>query len=196
MRRFVVIAHDVPPSPDFSLDDLPGSAGRLDVLCRCVADGLLTSHGVRSDAEVVVVVQDELVIRFDGTSIRRLQPDERSTAARFRDALGDSRDAIGEIAVESSPGVTVRRGDLGTALAESPEPIIQLHEAGEPLPETSPTESATYVLSDHRSFDSGDETTLSEFVDRRVSVGPVAIHANHAISVVQNYLDTDGYETY
>lgn len=196
MRRFIVLAHEAPTSPDFSLDDLPGSAGRLDIIVRSVTAGLLSSHGVRSDVDVVVVVQDQLVIQFAGESIRGLHPDERSTAARFRDALRDARDAVGTIAVESSPGVTVRRGDLASVLDDPPAPIVQLHEDGDPLPDLSPTDSITYVLSDHQSFSESDETTLAEAVDRRVSVGPMAVHADHAITIAHNYIDTDGYRRY
>lgn len=196
MRRVIVLGHELPTTPDFSLDDLPGSAGRLDVLCRCVTAGLLTSHGIRSNTEVIVVVQDELVIRFAGDEVRRLQPDERSTAARFRDALDAADEAIGSIVVDVSPGVTVQRGDLETAVAGAPGRLVRLHGDGTALPETDLGEPATFVLSDHRSFTDSDDRILEAAGAESVSVGPLAIHADQAITVAHNFLDTDGYRHY
>ena len=40
-RRFVVIGQQASASPDFSLLDLPGTSGRLDVLLRCLRAALL-----------------------------------------------------------------------------------------------------------------------------------------------------------
>ncbi len=49
MRQFVIIGHDAPTTPEFSLDDLAGAAGRLDVLCRCVTSAFLLRHAIRED---------------------------------------------------------------------------------------------------------------------------------------------------
>ena len=87
MRQFVVCGHDAPTTPEFPLDDLPSAAGRLDVLCRCVNSALFLSHGIRDEARVHLVLRDELTVSFDGGSVRRLNPDERSTAATIRNAL-------------------------------------------------------------------------------------------------------------
>src|SRR5260370_886010 len=56
VRRFVVIGQQASASNDFSLDDLPGSSGRLDVLLRCVRAALLVSHGLRRDVVVYLVL--------------------------------------------------------------------------------------------------------------------------------------------
>lgn len=196
MRRFVVIGHEAPTTADFPLDDLPGSAGRLDVLCRCVMAGLLRSHGIRSDTEVVTIHQDELAVRFSGETVRHLHPDERSTAARFRSAIADAREAVGATEVESAPGIFVSHGDLASILADTPDPVIQLDPAGDPLTSLDPIDQGTFVLSDHRPFGPADRQLLAETIDDRVSLGPVALHADQAISIAHNYLDTEGYRTY
>ena len=196
MRQFLILGHDAPTDAAFSLDDLPGGAGRLDVLCRCVTTGLLNSHGIRTDAAVTTLHQNEIAVRFDGESIKRLNPDERSTAARFRTALGDAENAIGSVGVESSPGVIVAKRNLTDLLAEVPKPIIQLHPGGDSVTTLPSDTSGTFVLSDHRRFADHDEQILEGRCDRRISVGPVALHADQAITVLHNYLDTDGYHTY
>lgn len=195
MRRFVVIGHQVPVEPGIDLDDLAGNAGRLDVLCRCVAAALLHSHGIRADSELVTVHRDDLSLRFSGESLRGLRPDERSIAGRFDAALADAGEAVGHREVSSSPGVAVSRRDLAGLLADVEGPIVQLHPAGEPIVDWDPG-PATFVLSDHRPFAPADDEVLDEHADIRLRVGPIALHADQAIAIVHNYLDTDGYAAY
>lgn len=196
MRRFIVIGHEAPIDPAFSLDDLPGSAGRLDILCRCVVAALLRSHGVRADAEIITLHQDTVAIRFDGEAISRLNPDERSTAARFRQALEARSRAVGRMEVEVAPGLFVAHRDLEAVLAECPGAVIQLHPQGDAVTGLPTSRDVTFVLSDHHSFSQSDQQHLDRVIDRRISLGPVPIHADQAITVVHNYLDTDGYRQY
>ena len=196
MRRFVIIGHDAPVEATFPLDDLPGAGGRLDVLCRAVTAALLESHGIRADAEITTVHQDALSITFAGDAIRNLRPDERSTAARFRTALEAASDAVGAIPAEPAPGIAVYRRGLVETLETVPGSVIQLHPAGEPITTLSPTADLTFVLSDHRSVTDEDQETIEAVADRRVSIGPIAVHADQAITIAHNYLDTDGYRSY
>ncbi|MDY7081623.1 MAG: tRNA (pseudouridine(54)-N(1))-methyltransferase TrmY, partial [Halobacteria archaeon] len=80
MRKFVVLGHTAPTEPDFTLNDLPGSAGRLDVLCRCVNSSFFLSHSLREDVRLYLVLQGEITLRFEGRELQHLNPDERSTA--------------------------------------------------------------------------------------------------------------------
>jgi tRNA (pseudouridine54-N1)-methyltransferase len=195
MRDFVCLAHEVPLDGAASLDDLPG-AGRLDLLARFVTSALLTSHGVREDTAAHLVVRDQFTVRVDGATVRNLRPDERSTAARLRDAL-DARDgAIGHQEAEPSPGVHVGRFDLAATLDRLDGPLVQCHEAGTPLPEESVPEDPTFVLSDHRDFTDAEADLLAERADARVSVGPERLHADQTVTVAHNWLDTGGYRTY
>ena len=198
MRQFVVLGHDAPATADFSLDDLPSGAGRLDVLCRCVSAGLFLSHAVRDDVRVHLVLGDEFTVSFDGSAVRRLNPDERSTAARIRGALEERQEAIGHIPVETSPGVSLRRVGFEQTLADvaAESTVVQLHEGGAPVVDVDPPEDPAFVLSDHRDFTDDEETLLSTVADARVRLGPRALHADHAITVAHNYLDTGGYTEY
>jgi len=198
MRQFVCLAHDAPTTPSFSLDDLAGGAGRLDALCRSVTAALLRSHGIREDVRVHLVLQDELTIVVDGSEVRRLNPDERSTAARIRTALEHRDEAIGALPAEPSPGFEVyRRGFEATFEALSPEStIVQLHEDGDPLTAGSLPENPVFVLSDHGDFTEADLEVLATHADRRVRLGPVALHADQAITVAHHALDTRGYEQF
>jgi tRNA (pseudouridine54-N1)-methyltransferase len=198
MRQFIVIGHDAPTTPDFSLDDLAGGAGRLDLLARCVSAGLFLSHGIREDTRVHLVLRDQFTVTFDGSSVRRLNPDERSTAALVRTALEHRADAIGHMPAESTPGVTIRRMGFETVLDDVADgaTVVQLHEDGAPVVDVEPPSDPVFVLSDHHDFTDGETDLLSEAADERVTVGPEALHANHAITVAHNYLDTEGYTSY
>lgn len=195
MRRFVVVGHEAPTDPDFSLSDMPGGAGRLDVLCRCVAAGLLTSHGVREGAAVWLVLQDAVTVRFEGATIRNLAPDERAVAGLVRSALAAGERAVGAQWVEASPGVTVAKQGLEAALESTADAgaVVQLHEDGAPVTGLEPAEATTFVLSDHRDVTAAEQALLDDHVNARVSLGPTRLHADQAIVVAHHYLDTAGY---
>jgi len=194
MRQFVVVGHEAPTEP-FGLEDLPG-AGRVDLLARCVSAGIFLSHDIREDVRVHLVLADALTVSFDGATLRHLHPDERNVAARISGALEQKAKAIGHLPAEPSPGVELYRTGLAETLDRLDGPVVQLHEAGTPVPEAELPADPVFVLSDHQSFSVEDETTIADRRVGRVSVAPVPIHANHAVAVVHNYLDTAGYERY
>ncbi|WP_436347407.1 tRNA (pseudouridine(54)-N(1))-methyltransferase TrmY [Natronorubrum sp. FCH18a] len=198
MRHFVLLGHEVPTEPDFSLDDLAGGAGRLDALCRSITASFVTSHGIREDVRTHLVVQDELTITFDGSDLRRLNPDERSTAALVRNALEHRDEAIGALPAEPSPGVELyRRGFEGTLEEVADEgTVVQLHEDGEAMVDAGGLENPVFVLSDHRDFTDDEERLLEGVVDQRLRLGPELLHADQAITVAHHYLDTGGYEQF
>jgi tRNA (pseudouridine54-N1)-methyltransferase len=198
MRQFIVLGHDVPTTADFSLSDLAGGAGRLDVLCRCINAGLFLSHGIRDDARIHLVLNDEYTVRFDAQTAKRLYPDERAVASRIRGALEAKNDAIGHQPAEVSPGVELYRMGFESTLEAVARDgtVVELHENGEPLAEASPPDNPVFVLSDHHDFTPEEAELLAEQADQRISVGPEILHADHTITVVHNWLDTEGYQTY
>ena len=198
MRQFLVVGHDAPTTPEFSLDDLAGGAGRIDVLCRCVTSALFRSHSIREAVRVHLVLGDEFTVRFDGRTVRRLNPDERSTAALIRTALEHRADAIGHMPAESTPGVTIRRMGFEATLEDlaADATVVTLHEDGDPAADVDPPADPLFVLSDHRDFTDGESSLLAAAADERLRLGPEVLHADHAVTVAHNYLDTEGYTTY
>ncbi|OYR67516.1 tRNA (pseudouridine(54)-N(1))-methyltransferase TrmY [Halorubrum ezzemoulense] len=204
MRQFVVIGRDVPTDPGaISLSDIPG-AGRLDLLCRCVSAGVFLSHGIRESVRVHLAIADEFTVSFDSDALRHLHPDERNVAARVRDALDARDEAIGHMPADVSPGVEIRRMGLDATLdrlvgADGRGPdgtLVKLHEDGAPLIDAEPPEDPVFVLSDHHDFAPDEAAAVDERADRRLRVGPELLHADHAITVVHSWLDTDGYASY
>jgi len=173
-------------SGEFSLNDLPGTGGRIDVVCRAVGAGLFVSHGVRADTEVSVLVQNAVLIRIAGNRVKRLNPDERSTAAILQLALR----GVGPDEVETTPGVVASQAALTQALDRfyqlDAHPIV-LHEDGEPIESFSLPADPAFILSDHEDFTDEDEATLVDVP--RVSLGRAPLHASQCITIVHYLLD-------
>ncbi|WP_096390310.1 tRNA (pseudouridine(54)-N(1))-methyltransferase TrmY [Halopenitus persicus] len=197
MRQFVIVAHELDPAANVSLDDLPGT-GRLDLLCRCVGAAVFLSHGIRESVRVHLAVDDAYTVRFDADRLRHLHPDERNVAARIRDALQVREDAIGHQPADVSPGVEIYRMGFSETIDRLAREgtVVQLHEDGTPLAAETPPTDPVFVLSDHRDFTADERGTLADVAERQVRLGPETLHADHAITVAHNWLDTDGYASY
>lgn len=184
MRRFVVVSHTVPPDGQWGLDDLAGAAGRVDVLCRAVTTALFTSHGIRDDTEVLLVFPGPSTIRIRGATVQRLNPDERSTAARIRNALGHPHPDPWWEDVE--PGIAVAPFGLDDALQDAP--VLWLDRDGHDIMETE-LPDGTWVLSDHQPFGESELEVLHSRAPHRISLGDTWYHGHHAIAIVQYLLD-------
>ena len=114
MRRFLILGHKAPVTPEFHLNDLPGAAGRLDVLCRAIGASLFLSHGIRRDTEVMLLLQDTVRMRISGQYVKRLNPDERSTAALIRRALAALQDSRGS----EASGSTLQDSEVASAAGD------------------------------------------------------------------------------
>jgi tRNA (pseudouridine54-N1)-methyltransferase len=185
MRSFAVVGHLAPTGDGFTLDDLPGSAGRMDLLCRCVTAALALSHGIRRDAEIHLLLlgppapPKEVLIR--GDSVRSLSPDERSTAALIRRALALP---VGEAFRESTPGILARRGGLAGLVVGGGYAVLS--EKGKDV-RAEKDLPAGFILSDHLDFTPEEEELMAGLPC--LSVGPRVLQADQAITVLQNELD-------
>jgi tRNA (pseudouridine54-N1)-methyltransferase len=195
MRQFIVLGHDAPTDADFDLDDLAGGAGRLDVLCRAVNSALFLSHDIREDVRVFLALADSVTLRIEGSELRYMNPDERNIASLLRSGLEAKSAAIGHQEAESTPGIYVSKRGFEPVLERAARDgfIVQLHEDGDPIASVEPPENPVFVLSDHRDFTDEEQVLLDAEVDHRVRLGPEILHADHAITVVHNWLDTDGF---
>lgn len=190
MRAFVVVSHTAPLDGDFPLEDLPGGAGRLDILCRCVVDSFLISHGIRRDVVLHLIIRGEVVVTLDGGRLRHLNPDERSTAALLRRALALVPDLPPGQALPATPGISVRRlslpGLLEELRAQGLSPLLLL-ETGKPLRSFPLPPHPAFFLSDHLDFTPDELDQLG--VLPAVSLAPIALHGHQCIILVHNELD-------
>ncbi len=197
LRRFVVVGHNVNADGDFTLNDLCGGAGRLDVLLRCVSSAFFISHGLRREVELYLHFPGHggfqglppsgpKTVRLVGRELRYLNPDERSTGALVRTALLKRLD--GEEERQSTPGIYVSKRPFEDIARALPWPV-QFAEDGGPWQAGSFPEDVTFYLSDHHDFVAAEAEALSRVGARRVSLGPTSLHSHHCITVAHWLLD-------
>jgi tRNA (pseudouridine54-N1)-methyltransferase len=195
MRSFVVIGRTATASSDFSLDDLPGSSGRLDVLLRSVRAALLYSHGLRADVRVYLLLRGgplaPRVLRIDSRSARFVRPDERSLALLVKKTLAASPDDLGGSFVELRPGVALASGDLDCVLSELGRAALYVLEESAPDVRSVALrqDDAAYVLGDHLGFETLDRERFATLGATAVSIGPRSLHTDDVIAVLSNELD-------
>ena len=118
VRDVVVICHDVPQfvaQGAFALNDL--SAGRVDLMARCIAATLCYSHGVRKRSRIWLHMANwKRTVCCDGGRARSVKPDERTIASSMHRALSGSPLRT-EVATE--PG-GLRPGEEATVATETP----------------------------------------------------------------------------
>lgn len=198
MRSFIVVGHKAKTTPDFSLEDIPGTSGRLDILCRCINAAFVLSHGIRKDVNVYLVLlggEPHKTICLKGETLRHLNPDERTTAALLKKALALA--ATPEWAMSTS-GIFVRTGGLAETLQDLKDlKLIYLREDGADIRSININSNdngnisgnAAFILGDHTGMMPDEESLINQAGAEIVSVGPMSLHADHCIVLINNELD-------
>lgn len=195
MRRFLILAHRVPVTGAFTLNDLAGGAGRMDEVARAVSTAFTLSNDLRRETEVTVLFTAEpppRARRVDlvGGRLRYLNPDERSTAALIKNALVRSVDH--PRAFESSPGLTVAAVDPVVALDEvlARPDALWLTETGTPIESWAADRTEfSAVVSDPYDPSGSERARLEESGVPRVSVGPRSLRTSQVVDAVHLEFD-------
>ncbi len=195
MRRFLLVAHKVPPNGEFTLNDLAGGAGRMDEVARTVSTAFTLSNDLRRDTEVTILFAAAPTpaarrIELAGARLKHLYPDERSTAALLKNALDGAAKFPSDY--EASPGLKVGPVDPLPYLANflRSDGAVWLTEDGAPIGTTplSPTQFSAFVSDP---FDPTEEeaTVLRASGVTRISVGPRSLRTSQVVDAVHRELD-------
>jgi len=198
MRGFLVIGNKAVTRP-FSLKDLAGSAGRMDILCRCVAQAMFISHGIRRDSEIYLLLLGDpdppKALRILGNEVKYMAPDERNIGGLIRKALSIKVDKDWKI---STPGIYVARKNLKDLLDELSnryDQIIYLREDGVDIREVvSKIKNPLFVLGDHLGVREEDERLILKYSDMIISLSPISLQADQCIVIVHYELDRITYK--
>lgn len=194
MRAFLIVGNKAVTKP-FNLNDLAGGAGRMDVLCRFVAQALFISHGIRKDVEVFLLLLGEpdppKTIKIVGSEVKTMAPDERNIAGLIRRAL---KIECNENWKESTSGIYISRKGLGDLLSELSKhyKIVYLREDGEDIRDfvgKIKNENCLFVLGDHLGLDDGQEGIVLSYADNVISVSPISLQADQCVVIVHYELD-------
>lgn len=189
-RRFLFISHRTPLNGDFSLSDLTGRGGRMDVIARAVTSALLTSNGIRRDASASVFFSDHAgghkLVVVSGSSVRYLNPDERSAAGLLKGALERaSTSASGT----SGPGVYFHDMPLGEAINQLSSDclVYYLREDGKRRGEMKLP--GLFVLGDNMDLTQEEELELTSHSPLRISLSATSMHSDHCAVIINWLLD-------
>ena len=195
-RVFVIVCSKATTAP-FNLNDMPGSAGRMDLVCRFIAQVIFVSHGVRKDSMAIAVLKGEpdppKAILVKGNEVRYMAPDERNIGGLIRKALSvnfKSGEQIGW--VRSTPGIYVARKNLKDVLSELEDGgyrIYYLKENGEDIRSVEFGKKLAFVLGDHLGLSEEDEKIVEAYADVTVSLSPISLQADQCVVIVHYELD-------
>ena len=200
MRTFIIVGHKATTAPNFSLEDIPGTSGRLDILCRAVTAAFVLSHGIRKDVCVYLVLlggEISKTIQLRGETLRHLNPDERTTAALLKKALAVPATSAWAM---STSGIFVRTGGLAGVLEDlKAAKLIYLREDGADIRSLdegglggcSLSGDAAFILGDHTGMMPDEESLIEQAGARTVSLGPTSLHADHCVVLINWLLDTN-----
>lgn len=193
MPAFVVVGHRVCTDGGFSLNDLAGSTGRLDVLLRCVNSAFMLSNDIRRDVDLYLVLLGEpdppKAVLLRGAELKYLNPDERSTAALVKNAL---MKRAGPQWLGSTPGIYVARKSFADVLGElGARRVVYLREDGASASDAALRPDDVFVLGGKDDLTPDEEAAIESRPDRlRISLGPRSLHAHHCMTIVLGWLDS------
>ncbi len=193
-RRFAIIGHRAQSKGKLNLNDLAGSAGRLDVLLRAVNTSLFLSHGIRKDTQITLHLQggpgQSRRVLFDGETLRGVRPDERAIAGHIAKTLKEPVPSIGQI-IEINSGLSHSGGGIKQTIDEWKRHNVRifiLDADGSKLDVQSiNTDAVGFVLSDDMPF-TNDETEIFDGLER-VSLGETWLQGHACISIIHHQLD-------
>jgi tRNA (pseudouridine54-N1)-methyltransferase len=189
----VVVGRSAVAGDEFLLDDLPGTSGRLDVLVRCVRAALLTSHGLRRDVVVYLVLlggpRAPRTLRVDGATAKFVRPDERALATLIKKSLATHADEDREGFIEVRPGIAIARGGVDVVLRDAGDrPSYLLEEGATDIRSAALADDAIFFIGDHAGFDDATRAALAAR-GRTIAVGPVSLHSDDVVTLIANEID-------
>jgi tRNA (pseudouridine54-N1)-methyltransferase len=190
MRTFVLYARKARTDGNFKLNDLI-SAGRMDLVCRCISSALWLSHKAREDARIFVVLngppKPPVTICFQGLEYSTVYVDEITNAKWVKKILSMN---FGKEWLEVE-GTKVARKSFQEVLTELGGKNYVLHEKGEFIESLKLDKNPTIVL--------GDQVGLPDKEERfalrngeKISLGKNIYLASSCISILNWICDKQG----
>lgn len=191
MRTFILYARKAVTSPDFNIEDLPSSGGRMDLIARCISSALFLSFAMRRDSRIFVVLNGPpnppVTVCFDG-SITNVSPDEQSIALWIKKALEKIENFKGKDWISLKNNIKVSRKSFQDIIKESQGSFYILYEKGEPIEKVKIAENPIIILGDHLGLPSKEEKFALRY-GKKISLGKTSYLASQCIAIVNWMFD-------
>ena len=182
-------------SPDINLKDLPGSAGRLDIVARCINAAFWLSYGIRKNVIFHTILHGEpnapVYIRLEGEKLRKVSPDERSIAIFIGKALKKFDE---KHEVESTPGIFVARKSFEELLEENRDKnFYLLDENGEDISNVE-IKTPFFLLGDNVDMSPEEKKLALDYGAKLVSLDKKSYLSSHCIAILNWWMDKNEQE--
>ncbi|MEM2142700.1 MAG: hypothetical protein QXS20_06185 [Candidatus Thorarchaeota archaeon] len=184
--RFILVLPTIRADGKFRLRDLPGSGGRVDILCRSLSACFdwAPETWPMDRIELVAVVGHRYVLTFRYSApVRR---SEVEWARRIQSALMGTSDRDVEVA----------QGDIETVIHEmvnrESNAIWVLDELGKqecPFCTMRESQENTFIIGDHRGFDERTTRAMNENGLGRYTLGSTKYLSSHCVAIVISELE-------
>jgi len=189
-RHFYLKSH-ARTSPEINLKDLPGSAGRMDVVARCINSAFWLSHDIRRNVVFHTILHGEpsppVYIRIEGDKLRKVSPDERNIAIFIKKAIERLKE---DMEIESTPGIFVSRKNFEQLLEENKnKEFYLLDEEGEDIENVKIEGEPFFFLGDHMEMEEEEKEMLYKYGARVISIGKKSYLSSHCIAIINWWMD-------
>ncbi|MHA1135603.1 MAG: hypothetical protein ACTSSE_03875 [Candidatus Thorarchaeota archaeon] len=180
--RFIQLLPNASATGDFILKDLPGSGKRIDVLCRVLAACFDWGPNKldKSKIEVIAVIADKIILQVQYPG-ENLPSGERAWAQVIKNSLKDNPPEY----------ISTKEGDLESVILDMTSSqsgnLWVLHEEGEEgnLQEVvNFTTDNSFMLGDHRGFNSQTEELVSKYALQKISLGQTSYLSSHCVALI------------
>ncbi len=182
MLRFVQLLPHVSPKGDFLLKDLPGSGKRVDILCRdlaaCFSWGPISWP--KSDLEMIAVIANTKILTFRDPQ-NQIPRGEVEWASVIRESLREKPPNYIDVSEGTLEDVIKRLNQNRSSR------LWVLDEQGDILFDNEtvyPITHNSFMLGDHRGFDSQSESIIDQYNIQRLSLGKKSYLSSHCVATI------------
>ena len=179
---------------NINLKDLPGAAGRLDILARCINSAFWISYGIRKNVIFHTILHGEpnppIYIRLEGDKLKKVSPDERNIAIFIGKAL---KKVNVSKEIESTHGIFVSKKSFEKLLDENADKnFYLLDENGKDIKNVE-IKKPFFFLGDNVDLSENEKNLLYEYGAKAISLGKVSYLSSHCITILNWWMDRNGY---
>jgi len=180
--RFIQLLPNAPATGDFILRDLPGSGKRIDILCRVLSAGFDWAPNTfdKFNIEIIAVIEDSVTLQVQYPG-QYLPIGEKAWAKVIKESLqGNPPDYI-QVTDDNFESVIMRYNNPPA------ENLWVLNEEGEEMDlqvAIDLTTDNSFMLGDHRGFNSQIEELVSKYALQKISLGKTSYLSSHCVALI------------